>query len=131
LSASDAGIAFIKPCFSKLASSPTKNGEYLACGLPLIINAGIGDSDSLIEREGVGALVSDLTRTEYAVAATTILRVLEEPNQAQLHSREVAKRLFDVIGIGLERYATLYDEILRGTADAPSTEGAAVIAREA
>jgi glycosyltransferase involved in cell wall biosynthesis len=131
LSASDAGIAFIKPCFSKLASSPTKNGEYLACGLPLIINAGIGDSDSLIAREGVGALVSDLTRTEYAVAATTILRVLEEPNQAQLHSREVAKRLFDVIGIGLERYATLYDEILRGTADAPSTEGAAVIAREA
>ena len=27
LSAADAGISFIKPCFSKLASSPTKNGE--------------------------------------------------------------------------------------------------------
>ena len=31
LSASDAGVAFIKPCFSKLASSPTKYAEYLGC----------------------------------------------------------------------------------------------------
>jgi glycosyltransferase involved in cell wall biosynthesis len=50
LSASDAGLALIKPCFSKLASSPTKTAEYLACGLPVIINAGIGDSDSLAKR---------------------------------------------------------------------------------
>ena len=40
LSASDAGIAFIKACFSKLASSPTKNAEYLGCGLPIIITPG-------------------------------------------------------------------------------------------
>jgi glycosyltransferase involved in cell wall biosynthesis len=46
LSASDAGLAFIKPCLSKLASSPTKYAEYLGCGLPLIINSGIGDSDA-------------------------------------------------------------------------------------
>jgi glycosyltransferase involved in cell wall biosynthesis len=54
LSAADAGLAFIKPCFSKLASSPTKNAEYLACGLPLIINAGIGDSDALVREESCG-----------------------------------------------------------------------------
>src|SRR5687768_7432269 len=33
LSAADAGLSFIKSCFSKIASSPTKNAEYLACGL--------------------------------------------------------------------------------------------------
>src|SRR5258708_36774615 len=56
LSAADAGLAFIKPCFSKLASSPTKYAEYLGCGLPLIINCGIGDSDTLIMREKAGVL---------------------------------------------------------------------------
>src|SRR5262249_46437760 len=40
LSAADVGLAFIKPAFSKLASSPTKFGEYLGCGLPIVTNAG-------------------------------------------------------------------------------------------
>ena len=56
-----AGLAFIKPCRSKIASSPTKVGEYLAAGLPVIANAGIGDLDAPAERAGddgaVGVLV--------------------------------------------------------------------------
>jgi glycosyltransferase involved in cell wall biosynthesis len=72
LSAADAGISFIKPCFSKLASSPTKNAEYLACGLPLILNAGIGDSDALAEKWNVGALVTDFTEGEYTRAIDRI-----------------------------------------------------------
>src|SRR5947209_20114923 len=72
LSASDAGVAFIKNCFSKLPSSPTKYAEYLACGLPLIINAGIGDSDALVTRERAGALVSEFNEAEYEQALTTI-----------------------------------------------------------
>jgi glycosyltransferase involved in cell wall biosynthesis len=130
LSASDAGIAFIKPCFSKLASSPTKNAEYLACGLPLIINSGIGDSDSLIRSEGIGALVNDLTRVEYVAAETTIHGMLEDAEQARRRSREVAERLFDVSRIGLERYATLYDEVLFSTPHSQTTEGAAILTRE-
>lgn len=131
LSASDAGIAFIKPCFSKLASSPTKNAEYLACGLPLIINSGIGDSDSLIRSEGVGALVSDFTQVEYEAAATAIVGMLEDPDQRRRQSRDVAERLFDVSRIGLERYASLYDEVLFGTSLSKATEGTSVLTREA
>ena len=131
LSASDVGIAFIKPCFSKFASSPTKNAEYLACGLPLIINSGIGDSDSLIRSEGVGALVTDFTQVEYGAAETTILEMLEDPYQARLRSREVAERLFDVSRIGLERYASLYDEVLFSAPHSRTTEGAAILTREA
>ena len=61
LAASDAGLAFIKPCFSKIASSPTKYAEYLASGLPLIINSGIGDSDALINNEGAGSLITEFS----------------------------------------------------------------------
>jgi glycosyltransferase involved in cell wall biosynthesis len=112
LSASDAGLAFIKPCFSKLASSPTKYAEYLGCGLPLIINAGVGDSDSLITDEAAGFLVRDFNEIEYAAAAGAIDAFAGSPGQTRSRMREVAKRLFDVERVGGERYARLYREVL-------------------
>ncbi|HKQ51036.1 MAG TPA: glycosyltransferase [Pyrinomonadaceae bacterium] len=127
LSAADAGLAFIKPCFSKLASSPTKNAEYLACGLPLIINAGIGDSDALVREEGVGALVNEFTAQEYERAAGDVARLLEDAESLRRRTREVAQRLFDVQGVGLERYTRLYEEVcLRDGAHLPSTNGGEV-----
>jgi len=112
LSAGDAGLAFIKPCFSKLASSPTKYAEYLGCGLPLIINAGVGDSDILITREDVGALVGNFDEADYAHAAALVEDLAGHPEQTRARTREVAERLFDVRRIGAERYARLYREVL-------------------
>lgn len=112
LSASDAGLAFIKPCFSKLASSPTKNAEYLACGLPLIINAGIGDSDQLITEEGVGALVKEFDQSEYDRALATIEVLMRDQVTTRMRTREVAERLFDVRVAGVEGYAHLYEKVL-------------------
>ena len=112
LSASDAGLAFIKPCFSKLASSPTKYAEYLGCGLPLVINAGIGDSDALVTHEEVGALVSDFSELEYVNAATIIEQLANHAEQTRNRTREVAERLFDVRRVGRERYSRMYDKVL-------------------
>lgn len=113
LSASDAGLAFIKPCFSKLASSPTKTAEYLACGLPLILNAGIGDSDALIIEEGTGALVKEYTPQAYRSAVASVATMLEDREGTRRHTRAVAERLFDVRGVGLERYRHLYEEVIK------------------
>jgi glycosyltransferase involved in cell wall biosynthesis len=112
LSAGDAGLAFIKPCFSKLASSPTKYAEYLGCGLPLIINEGVGDSDVLITREKVGALVHDFSESEYAGASALIDDFAGSPEQTRRRTREVAQRLFDVRTIGVQRYGRLYENVL-------------------
>jgi len=112
LSASDAGLAFIKRCFSKLASSPTKYAEYLACGLPLIINCGIGDSDTLITREETGVLVGELTETAYRSAIAALADFVVHPEQVRRRNREVAERLFDVRRVGVERYAHLYESVL-------------------
>ncbi len=114
LSACDAGVAFIKPCFSKLASSPTKYAEYLACGLPLIINAGIGDSDVLVARDKVGVLVSDFNEVEYTRSFTFIEEFVSDAEQARGHTRAVAEKLFDLRGVGIERYASLYEKVLEG-----------------
>lgn len=111
LSASDVGLAFYKPGFSKLATSPVKVTEYLACGIPVIINSGIGDSDEIVTRERVGALVQDFTARDYLQAAQTINRMLEDVTASRRHTRAVAERLFDVRRVGLERYARLYEDV--------------------
>ena len=110
LAAADAGVSFIKRCVSKLASSPTKNAEYLACGLPLIINAGIGDSDALIDQWNAGVLLEDFTDPEYAEAQTLIEAIAAKPD-TRARARTVAERLFDLQTVGVERYASLYERV--------------------
>jgi glycosyltransferase involved in cell wall biosynthesis len=111
LSAGDAGLAFIKPCFSKLASSPTKYAEYLACGLSLVINRGIGDADSLVTEEKVGALVGDFNEVEYAKAISTIESMERDRESTRKLVRDVAERLFDVRVVGVNRYSRLYERV--------------------
>lgn len=120
LSASDVGVALIKPCFSKLASSPTKTAEYLACGLPIIINAGIGDSDALVTDEKAGVLIHDLDQAGYAKAAREIEQVAGQAD-TRARMRQIAEKLFDVRKVGLERYARLYEQVLEGRSDAQPT----------
>jgi glycosyltransferase involved in cell wall biosynthesis len=110
LAAADAGMAFIKRCVSKIASSPTKNGEYLACGLPLIINAGVGDSDALINDWKAGVLIEDFTQDEFGEAGRRIEEMLAQP-EVRRNARSVAEQLFDLNEIGAERYATLYERV--------------------
>ena len=111
LAAADAGLAFIKRCVSKIASSPTKNGEYLACGLPLIINAGVGDSDSLINDWKAGVLIENFTEEEFAAAGRSIEHIVAGP-EVRKSARAVAEQLFDLSAIGAERYARLYEKVL-------------------
>jgi glycosyltransferase involved in cell wall biosynthesis len=112
LSAADAGLAFIKPCFSKQASSPTKYGEYLACGLPLIINAGIGDSNALILKDRAGVMVNVFNSDAYREAAISLAEFTADASQTRQHSRAIAERRFDVRTTGAARYADLYDKLL-------------------
>ncbi len=110
LAAADAGLSFIKPCISKLASSPTKNAEYLACGLPLIINAGIGDSDALVTDWKAGVLLEEFTEHEYTRIGDLIQTMAAEPHIRQ-RTRAVAEQVFDLETIGAERYAALYERV--------------------
>jgi glycosyltransferase involved in cell wall biosynthesis len=110
LSAADAGLSFIKRCVSKLASSPTKNAEYLACGLPLIINAGIGDSDALIDEWNAGVLLEEFTDAEYEQAGSFIQTMVAQPG-ARESARAVAEQVFDLQTVGVERYAALYERV--------------------
>jgi glycosyltransferase involved in cell wall biosynthesis len=55
-------VFFILPCFSKLSSSPTKQGELMGMGIPIICNSGVGDVDSIVEKYQSGCVVTKLNQ---------------------------------------------------------------------
>ena len=109
LAAADIALSFIKACYSKQSSSPTKIAEYLACGLPIVANRGVGDVDQLIERNGVGVLIDDFTQESYVSA----LKQIDELGNISEKCRETAVREFDLERIGGERYRLIYNELLK------------------
>ncbi|MBX3295956.1 MAG: glycosyltransferase [Acidobacteria bacterium] len=107
LVAADVAVSFIKPCYSKQASSPTKNAEYLACGLPIIANSGVGDVDLLVEGHGVGALIANFDRESYFRAFDRI----ESLGDIAGRCRTVASDEFDLKTVGGRRYGRIYSSL--------------------
>lgn len=112
------GISFRKPTFSQVAASPTKVPEYLAAGLPVVSNAGIGDTDELLERERVGVLVREFGAGDFGRAAEEALRLADEPETAARCER-AARAHFDLLTVGGPRYREVYRRLAEGRAPAP------------
>ncbi len=108
LAMADFALMLIKPCFSKLASSPTKVGEYLAAGLPFIANAGIGDVDDLLARERVGVLLAGLEAASYTKALGEMDALLASPALVRARCRQVAEKEFSMRAVGREGYRRVY-----------------------
>lgn len=108
---SDVGISFIRPSFSKEAASPNKFAEYLACGLPVVTNAGVGDLDTTMRRHEVGSVVAAFTGDEYAGAWRQVLELLRaDARGLRARCRAVAQDEF-AAEIAVERYVALYDSL--------------------
>jgi glycosyltransferase involved in cell wall biosynthesis len=58
INAADAGILLREQHPVNVVSSPTKFGEYLAAGIPVILTDGIGDYSELAERLNVGVKIN-------------------------------------------------------------------------
>ena len=112
LKAADIAISFIKPCYSKQSSSPTKIAEYLASGLPIVCNAGVGDLDQLIEENQVGVLLSEFSPTAYFKALDEIEIMRREATLAA-RLRAVAREEFDLATVGRTRYRRLYERLVQ------------------
>lgn len=65
LSLADSSIFFIRPTFSKRASSPIKQGELMAMGIPIICNDHIGDTSQIISQNAAGLVIGELTETAF------------------------------------------------------------------
>jgi len=104
LGAADAAVSFIKACYSKQSSSPTKMAEYLAGGLPIIANTGVGDVDALLSSYKVGILLDDFTESGIKRA----LEQVSELGDIRERCKETARSVFDLSVVAGVRYRRLY-----------------------
>lgn len=111
LSAADAGICFLGRHRSKEASSPTKYGEYLASGLPVITNGWIGDA-SRLAGETCWLLVDDFTREAYGKTTARLAELLAQPESTRAAARALAQREF-ALETAVDRYDALYRRVLQ------------------
>ncbi len=104
LSLSQVSLFFIKPAFSKKASSPTKQGEIMGMGLPLICNSGIGDTDYVVKKYGTGITINldDTYALQHAVAAFENLKKI--PPETILQGAED----FYSLDTGVKKYLEVY-----------------------
>jgi hypothetical protein len=107
MAAADLGIFFIKPVFSKTASSPTKMGEMLAVSLPIVANAGVGDVGQMVEDIGCGVAIGEFSPSSYAAALDRMEALQGSPEVR----RKRALPWLDV-GIGIKRYDQVYRKLL-------------------
>lgn len=105
---SDVGIIFSRPSWANRARCPTKLAEFLACGVPVIVSRGIGDTAALIEKERVGIVVEEFSEAAYEEALAGLRRLLSEAG-VRKRCRQVAERYFS-----LEKGVLRYHEVYQG-----------------
>jgi glycosyltransferase involved in cell wall biosynthesis len=105
LALSNCSIFFIKPVFSKSASSPTKQGEIMGMGLPHICNAGVGDVDDIIDEKS-GVLIKTLNDVAYDKAIQTLLDTTYDKNYIRVRVEQVYSLV-----VGVEKYKQIYKSI--------------------
>jgi len=108
----DVALSFIRPHFAKLASCPTKVGEYLAAGIPVVGNAGIGDMDALLADGKVGFLLRDFDAAKFEASFRHLEIICADPTLAG-RCRDVALAQFS-LREGVRRYDAMYLRVLRG-----------------
>lgn len=107
LSLSDYNLFFIKPAYSKLASSPTKHGEVMAMGIPVITNKGVGDVDRIVEKYNAGLLVEDFSDKSFEVVA-------EKISTAQFNKNDIRSGAMEIYSLdkAVEAYLKVYKSII-------------------
>jgi len=103
---SSISIFFIKPLFSKKASSPTKLAEIMSMGIPVICND-IGDIKEIIEESESGLLVNEFNNKEYDKTISKIDDILKV-NKEKIRNYSLNKFSLNK---GIDRYFKIYNKL--------------------
>jgi len=109
---SDCSIMFIKEADCKIGASPTKFGESLSAGVPVLINRYIGDTEDIIRSEKVGVGLDRLDDAAYEKAVFRMLELLDGGEELRERCLRTAERYFS-LDLGVERYTRIYERVNR------------------
>ncbi|HHJ13129.1 MAG TPA: glycosyltransferase [Gammaproteobacteria bacterium] len=108
-----ASVMFFTDGLAKLGSSPTRMGEILGCGIPVVANDGVGDVARIIRNYNVGVLAEDGGPAAMAEAWDALMQLLEDP-ELSARCRCAAEEVFSLES-GIAAYRRLYRDILSKT----------------
>lgn len=108
LSVFDVSVFFILPTFSKQASSPTKQGELMGMGIPVVCNAHVGDTESIVTESGGGVVLTDFGPD--ATSAAVAYCLTQRPDRERI--RRYGKEYYG-LQQGVEAYRRIYASFLR------------------
>jgi hypothetical protein len=94
--------------YSKKASSPTKMGEIMNLGIPIICNSGVGDVDEIMEKCMPELLVKEFTKKEYNRVIDTIINNYKV-NKVKIQN--ISNEYYS-LEKGVEKYKAIYKNIL-------------------
>lgn len=108
LSLSDCSIFFIRPTYSKKASSPTKHAELMGMGIPVICN-NIGDTGFVINDTHTGIVLDNFGDNEY------IKIVKQMPELLAIDKEKIRQGAFKHFDLekGAGVYLQIYKRILK------------------
>jgi glycosyltransferase involved in cell wall biosynthesis len=106
-------IFFIKPSYSKKASSPTKLAEILGMGVPVICNGNVGDVAQIVNDGKVGFVLEDFKKSDYEDVIDKMLAFLPADNKRIAAYANKYASLND----GVARYHEVYKRILHAKDD--------------
>lgn len=109
LSLSNYSLFFIKPCYSKLSSSPTKHGEIMAMGIPVITNSGVGDVKEIVEKYESGFVVDEFSDSAF----NKVIDKMSLSNSFDAGSIRKGAEKFYSLEKAVESYNGLYNSILQ------------------
>ena len=109
LSFSTYSLFFIKPCYSKISSSPTKHGEIMAMGIPVITNSGVGDVKAIVEKYNAGFVVDEFSDNTFN---TIINKIVSAPLFDKLLIRKGAEEFY-ALKKAVEIYKRVYNKIFQ------------------
>jgi glycosyltransferase involved in cell wall biosynthesis len=106
--ASDINISFIRAVYSKLSSSPTKLGEVLSMGIPVIVNNGVGDVGEIVANSRGGMVIDEFTIDSYRNVVANIPALLKtDPMELRCNIRDIYS-----LDTGIELYKKAYERVL-------------------
>jgi glycosyltransferase involved in cell wall biosynthesis len=107
LSLSQLSIFFILPSYSKKASSPTKQGELMAMQIPIVCNAGVGDTDFVVNKYSSGFVVENFKFND-------VIEKIKNYNLEEIFNLpEIRTGAIDYFSLekGIQNYLSIYKKL--------------------
>lgn len=102
------GLTPVKPVPTKKCCTPIKDGEYWACGIPVLITRDISIDSDLIRENQCGVVIEDFSERYYDDAIARMDALLKnEPSELAKRCRSLAERHRNFI-IAEEIYRKIY-----------------------